>query len=368
MMNQALKWFKPNLTKDELKHEYRKLMLIHHPDKGGRTEDAQEINAEYNLYYTSVMTLNYTNNSTPQEYNQNIEEMLILLMLRDRYSNANVFYSKSYCSEYITDPYKTYDLKYKPGFYVCTPVIHKTLWHNIVELTEPIHDSNISNEDLLALIRNGIINKDLRNPIYNQICGGFNCNVRDSIFDWMIEIWKTQFGDIMVFDNQRYPNRQVALFKYNDEILPCHFILKQLGPYTIEDSISLIDFITVQMFGEYAGMLEFDYTIPKIMRDFGVTNKDKLKEYWKDPTIEHYMNSGVISIYHKYKFNNSCQRIGDSGVYTGHFNLSELVTAIVKAEIDLEDINYIQDWFDNQYNEGCKIVKSMVKHGKITLK
>lgn len=32
---------------DELKQEYRKLVFIHHPDRGGSTEEMQKLNAEY---------------------------------------------------------------------------------------------------------------------------------------------------------------------------------------------------------------------------------------------------------------------------------------------------------------------------------
>ena len=40
-------WFANVHTLDELKAEYRRLAIIHHPDKGGKTEDMQEINAQY---------------------------------------------------------------------------------------------------------------------------------------------------------------------------------------------------------------------------------------------------------------------------------------------------------------------------------
>ena len=41
------KWFTNVKTLDELRTAYRKLALIHHPDKGGSTSDMQEINNEY---------------------------------------------------------------------------------------------------------------------------------------------------------------------------------------------------------------------------------------------------------------------------------------------------------------------------------
>ena len=41
------KFFKNVETVEELYSQYRKLAMQHHPDRGGRTEDMQQINAEY---------------------------------------------------------------------------------------------------------------------------------------------------------------------------------------------------------------------------------------------------------------------------------------------------------------------------------
>ena len=38
-----MKWFQNITTLDELRSEYRRLALLHHPDKGGSTADMQEI-------------------------------------------------------------------------------------------------------------------------------------------------------------------------------------------------------------------------------------------------------------------------------------------------------------------------------------
>jgi DnaJ-class molecular chaperone len=42
-----MKWFKDVHTLDELRTMYRKLALLHHPDRGGSTADMQDINNEY---------------------------------------------------------------------------------------------------------------------------------------------------------------------------------------------------------------------------------------------------------------------------------------------------------------------------------
>lgn len=44
-----MKWFTNVTTLDGLRSEYRRLALLHHPDKGGSTADMQEINNEYDI-------------------------------------------------------------------------------------------------------------------------------------------------------------------------------------------------------------------------------------------------------------------------------------------------------------------------------
>ena len=41
-------FFKNVTSKEELYSQYKKLAMEHHPDHGGRVEDMQKINAEYN--------------------------------------------------------------------------------------------------------------------------------------------------------------------------------------------------------------------------------------------------------------------------------------------------------------------------------
>lgn len=46
-----MKWFNNPKTLEELKKQYKKLALRHHPDLGGNTADMQEINNEYDLLF-----------------------------------------------------------------------------------------------------------------------------------------------------------------------------------------------------------------------------------------------------------------------------------------------------------------------------
>jgi len=46
-----MKYFNRTETLEELKSEYRRLALEYHPDRGGKTETMQEINAEFDLMF-----------------------------------------------------------------------------------------------------------------------------------------------------------------------------------------------------------------------------------------------------------------------------------------------------------------------------
>ena len=53
-----MKWFKDVRTLDELRSLYRKLALLHHPDRGGSTADMQEINNEYDILSKRLINSN----------------------------------------------------------------------------------------------------------------------------------------------------------------------------------------------------------------------------------------------------------------------------------------------------------------------
>ena len=42
-----MKWFNNPETLEDLKKQYKRLAFQNHPDRGGKTSDMQEINAEY---------------------------------------------------------------------------------------------------------------------------------------------------------------------------------------------------------------------------------------------------------------------------------------------------------------------------------
>lgn len=49
-----MKWFNNPETLEDLKKQYKKLAFQNHPDRGGKTSDMQEINAEYEALFSRL--------------------------------------------------------------------------------------------------------------------------------------------------------------------------------------------------------------------------------------------------------------------------------------------------------------------------
>ena len=65
-----MKYFVNCKTLDELKREYRRLAMIHHPDVGGDVETMQDINAEYDELHE---VLKKAHNQQADEFHQTTE-------------------------------------------------------------------------------------------------------------------------------------------------------------------------------------------------------------------------------------------------------------------------------------------------------
>lgn len=72
MTNKYLHLFKSKKNIEELKKEYRKLILVNHPDRGGSEEEAQLINTAYEKAYRFVE--NKENSGIDENYNNNFKK------------------------------------------------------------------------------------------------------------------------------------------------------------------------------------------------------------------------------------------------------------------------------------------------------
>lgn len=65
-----MKYFANCKTLEDLKKEYRRLAMLHHPDVGGTVEEMQAINAAYDALHE---VLKQAHNQTADEYHQTTE-------------------------------------------------------------------------------------------------------------------------------------------------------------------------------------------------------------------------------------------------------------------------------------------------------
>lgn len=84
-----MKWFTNPQTLEELKKQYKTLVFTHHPDKGGRTEDMQAINAEYEALFARLKNVRKSANGetytakeetteTPEQFREILEKLIHL--------------------------------------------------------------------------------------------------------------------------------------------------------------------------------------------------------------------------------------------------------------------------------------------------
>lgn len=82
-------WFNNPATLEELKKQYKKLAMAHHPDRGGSDSDMKEINAEYDRLFAKLKNVHksasgetYTakqeTTETPEQYREIIEKIINL--------------------------------------------------------------------------------------------------------------------------------------------------------------------------------------------------------------------------------------------------------------------------------------------------
>ena len=59
-----MKWFNNPQTLEDLKKQYKRLAMLHHPDRGGNTQDMQQINVEYDELFQRLKNTHRASNGT----------------------------------------------------------------------------------------------------------------------------------------------------------------------------------------------------------------------------------------------------------------------------------------------------------------
>lgn len=82
-----MEWFNNPETLEDLKKQYKRLAMEHHPDMGGKTEDMQEINSEYERLFDQLKdthknasgefyTAKTATTETPEEFIDIVEQLI----------------------------------------------------------------------------------------------------------------------------------------------------------------------------------------------------------------------------------------------------------------------------------------------------
>ncbi len=84
-----MKWFVNPQTLEELKKQYKRLAMQHHPDLGGNENNMKEINAEYDALFEKLKDIHQTSDGktytaqketreTPDDFREIIERLITL--------------------------------------------------------------------------------------------------------------------------------------------------------------------------------------------------------------------------------------------------------------------------------------------------
>jgi hypothetical protein len=95
-------------TLEELKKEYKKLALLHHPDRGGETETMQAINNEYDELFPLLKNKhNSDNKNKNNQTSENIEDYKNIIDVLIKYADITI----EICGTWLYITGNTYNIK-----------------------------------------------------------------------------------------------------------------------------------------------------------------------------------------------------------------------------------------------------------------
>ena len=125
-----MKWFTNVRTVEELRKEYRQLMKKHHPDVGGSTEDAKEINSEYDTLF-SVLSRQEAQERPQgeQEYKDKAAEDKAIRAVLDALVNVNATVEVVGCWVWVSEGSYSYRELLKSIGFKYAPKKRAWCWH-----------------------------------------------------------------------------------------------------------------------------------------------------------------------------------------------------------------------------------------------
>lgn len=155
----AFRFFNNVETLEDLHTQYKKLAMKHHPDRGGSTEDMQQINAEYEQLLKEVGTRRRNRDGETYEkadYNPAADRFREII---DKIINFNITIEICGCWIWITDGYEYRKELKELGFFWCSS---KKKWAWSEEPTT--NGFRVSMERIREMYGSEIVNKANRTP------------------------------------------------------------------------------------------------------------------------------------------------------------------------------------------------------------
>lgn len=337
-------YFKPGLTKAELKTRYRELAKQYHPDlhpdkSVEYTAIMKEVNSQYDNYF--VQTYN-----TTQETAQETRHEIIRVVFMTRNKSYGLGFIGFLNGESYIGIDETWN-KFRTGF---AKINVRGGYNSFIGGHESqLMSTEFQMPNFMELIRNLDVSAFIPFTAGRKYKPNLSWNTYYHI--------KTQFGEFMARDY----NRETVdiVLKDNDGVI---YIVpvksKYLGPVEILDKISPEDIFFTTLTG---------YTCEEFIQTYDVLYEpnyadtlafEKIDSLWVDsPIVAQLIRKRVVSIYQS--------RINRQIKY-GTFNMRYLMEYLISC--DMEDIDEVQDYLD-EINKDCEDrITAMIRKGKLRIK
>lgn len=386
-----MKYFKPGLTKEELKKEYKLLARKYHPDvckDKDATKIMQEINDEFDKYFVaaSISYSGYSNDDMRARYEKAREERSIILtfLRRDKQNGGKSFFTFNRHGKIIADGDQWEN--FHGGFALCrlTKKLHirESMFYHHEEVTE-------QNVDRLDAKMECPAYADM---FYGIRYGGFTSE-STAVMDTSIKqskkmtmdeygtyerIRSKQYGEFWISKETVYSNagrswfdllfggygqKKVITWAYmlvNGQIMRCPFNLNR-DYYDVIETRKGHDFgflafqdCTSEEFYKWHTCNDY----PDFAQALEMKELYKSDDFWwiSDPVVRHFARNGVIKFW---------QSKRNFKLRYGSFNMDEIHDYL--NELSIDDAEEIQDFLDEINNDFNEHVKGMLKKGKLKI-
>lgn len=352
------KWFKDGLTKEALKNAYRELAKTWHPDLHTDNHDAatksmQEINDEYDTYFTRI-TFRPTA-STKREAEESRKQILLFMVKNKRYGELGKFVSPSlnngpyflfHGKMYYSNDDKSWNGAHS-GLSLCEyaqDAQAELLEFEISGSRVPATFELPTFADILDVVRQS----GTWRLITEVTCA--------SSYTSQISHINTQFGELVILDDSN--NSVKIITRCNGSVMTTNTKKKYLGEIEVLEKYSISDIFFIEHTGYSASEFMDMYDVNYKPSFADVIPVKQITQYLENPTIGYCIRRSIVKVY---------QSTMNYRMKYGTFTADGLATALDQG-MSMDDINEVQDFLDQINKDFDENIKRMIKKGTIKIK